>query len=472
MRLEHDMLGDMRLDDEVYYGIYTARALQNFPITGVPIHRELADALVTVKKAAALANRAIGALEGKKADAVIVACDEILAGALRDQFVVDCMAGGAGTSANMNVNEVIANRAIELLGGSKGDYAVIHPLDHVNRHQSTNDVFPTALRIAVIRLLKRVSDCFAELQSALQEKEEVFAGVLKLGRTQLADAVPVTLGQEFGAWAQAVSRDRWRLYKAEERLRQVNIGGTAVGTGLDAPREYIFNVIERLRELTGLGLARAEYMMDPTQNADVFAEVSGFLKAAAVNLTKLSGDLRLLSSGPAGGIGEIMLPAVQAGSSIMPGKVNPVMAEAVSQAAFQVMACDTAVTLAAASGQLELNAFLPLMAKNLFEMLDILNGVLPLFTQRCVKGITANEQVCLRNLEASLALVTALVPCIGYDKACEVAAGCRQTGMSVRDAVLAQGLMSAERLDAIFTPQRLTSPSASVERGSEHAEHE
>ena len=458
MRIEHDMLGEMPVGEDAYYGIYTARAMANFPITGNPIHRELIDALVTVKKAAAITNREIGALAPRIADALIAACDEILAGELRDQFVVDCMQGGAGTSANMNANEVIANRAIELLGGHRGEYTLVHPLDHVNLHQSTNDVFPTAVRIAAIGMLKPVSEHFADLQSALQEKEEAFSAVLKVGRTQLQDAVPVTLGQEFGAWAQAVARDRWRLYKSEERLRQVNIGGTAVGTGINAPRAYVFTMIERLRELTGIGLARAEYMMDPTQNCDVFVEVSGLLKAAAVSLTKIANDLRLLSSGPRAGVGELILPAVQAGSSIMPGKVNPVICEAVNQAAYQVMADDMAVTLAAQGGQLELNAFLPLIAKNLFEMLDLYRSVLPLFIDRCIRGIQPDTEECQRKLDLSYTLATALTGYIGYDKASEVAALCRETGKTVAEIVLEQGLMDRATLDALLRPESLTSP--------------
>ncbi len=458
MRIEHDILGEMPIDDSSYYGIYTARAVQNFAITGVPFHSALVEALVIVKKAAALTNCTIGALDKSIAGAVASACDEILAGGLRDQFVVDCLQGGAGTSANMNVNEVIANRAIELLGGYKGDYGLVHPLDHVNLHQSTNDVFPTAVRIAAIRLLKPVTDCFADLQTALQEKEEEFSTVLKIGRTQLQDAVPVTLGQEFGAWAAAIARDRWRLYKAVERLRQVDIGGTAVGTGINAPRIYIFTMIEQLREMSGIGLARTEYMMDPTQNCDVFVEVSGLLKASAVNLTKISNDLRLLSSGPRAGIGEITLPAVQAGSSIMPGKVNPVIAEAVNQTAFQIMADDLAITLASQAGQLELNAFLPLIAKNLLEMLDLLQNMLPLFTNRCIRGIKANRQSCLQKLNESFALVTALIGYIGYDKASEVALLCQETGRPVREIVLEQGYVDSETLDEIFRLERLTAP--------------
>lgn len=459
MRIEHDLLGPCEVPADAYYGIHTVRARENFHLTGQPIHKELVAALVVIKKAAALTNLSIGALAPDKGEAIIAACDEILAGALSNQFVVDCLQGGAGTSANMNVNEVIANRAIERLGGQKGDYRLIHPLDHVNLHQSTNDVFPTAVRIAAIRLLKPVTESFANLQSALQEQEEAFSRIIKAGRTQLQDAVPVTLGQEFGAWAQAISRDRWRLYKAEERLRQVNIGGTAVGTGLNAPRAYIFTMIEKLRDLTGISLARTDYMMDPTQNCDVFVEVSGLLKTAAVNLSKIANDLRLLSSGPYTGLGEITLPGVQAGSSIMPGKVNPVIPEAVNQVAFQIIANDTAITLAAMSGQLELNAFLPVIAKNLFEELDLLRHALPLFSKRCISGITANEQTCREHLENSTVMLTALTAIIGYDKGTEAALILKETGKPIRDIILEKNWMTVSELDAVLKPERLTSPS-------------
>jgi aspartate ammonia-lyase len=324
--------------------------------------------------------------------------------------------------------------------------------------QSTNDVFPTAVRITAINLLKPVSELFAGLQTAHQEKEEEFSSICKVGRTQLQDAVPVTLGQEFGAWAQAVARDRWRLYKAEERLRQVNIGGTAAGTGINAEKKYIFNMIEKLRELTGIGLARAEYMMDPTQNCDVFVEVSGLLKTAAVTLAKIAGDLRLLSSGPRAGIGELSLPPMQAGSSIMPGKVNPVITELVSQAAFQIMADDFAITLAAQSGQLELNAFLPLIAKNLFEMLDLLKNTLDIFINKCIKGIRANETRCAELLEKSFATVTALTGYIGYDKASYIAKKCLETGKTVRQTLLDEGIIEADKLDQILRPEVMTSP--------------
>ena len=460
MRVETDALGSLPVPADAYYGIHTVRALANFPISGQAIHPELVDALVVIKKAAALTHRDVGSLPPEVAAAIVAACDEILSGALGDQFVVDRLQGGAGTSANMNANEVIANRAIELLGGERGDYARVHPLDHVNLSQSTNDVFSTAVRIAAIRMLKRASERFAELQAALQEQEEAFSDVLKCGRTELQDAVPVTLGQEFGAWAQAVARDRWRLYKAEERLRQVGLGGTAVGTGINAPKPYIFGVIERLRDLTGLGLARAEYMMDPIQNCDVFVEVSGLLKASAVTLSKIASDLRLLSSGPRAGLGEIELPAVQAGSSIMPGKVNPVIAEAVNQVAFQVIADDLAITLAAQAGQLELNAFLPSIAANLFEQLDLLEAVVPLFAERCIRGISANRERCAELAEKSLSSAAVLTGAIGYERAAALAHACAADGRTIREALVADPAIPPEAVDRALDTATLTSPGA------------
>lgn len=458
MRIEHDMLGERSIGDHFYYGIHTLRALENFNITGRPIHMELVKALVYIKKAAALTNTNIGLLEGRIAEAIVNACDEVLLGRLTEQFVVDSMQGGAGTSANMNVNEVIANRAIELLGGKKGDYSLVHPLDHVNMSQSTNDVFPTAVRIAAIKMLIPLSELFAELQTALQEKEEEFASVLKVGRTQLQDAVPVTLGQEFGAWAQAISRDRWRIYKVEERLRQVNLGGTAVGTGLNAEKKYVFLVIEKLRELTGLGLARSEYMMDPTQNNDVFVEVAGLLKTSAVNLSKIASDLRLLASGPRAGIGEIKLPPVQAGSSIMPGKVNPVIPEAINQIAFQVMGNDLTITMAAQAGQLELNAFLPVIAHNLFEMLDLLRNGLEVFINKCIKGIKADQARCRQLVEESYTLVTALTGHIGYEKAAQLAQKCVEQGKTVREIVIEENLIEEDKLKTILNALEMTKP--------------
>jgi len=457
-RIEHDLLGERNIPEDAYYGIHSLRAHENFPLTGRPIHAELIKALAVVKKAAALTNAELGLLSRDIADAIVCACDEIMDGRLHDQFIVDALQGGAGTSANMNANEVIANRAIELLGGQKGDYALVHPLNHVNMSQSTNDVFPTAVRIAAIKLMKPVSQRFADLQTALQQKEEEFSAVIKMGRTELQDALPIMLGQEFGAYAQAISRDRWRIYKAEERLRQVNIGGTAVGTGLNADKRYIFMVIEKLRDLTGLGLARAEYMMDPTQNNDVFVEVSGMLKAAAVNLAKIANDLRLISSGPRAGLGEIKLPEMQAGSSIMPGKVNPVIPEAVRQAAYQVMANDAAIAMGAQAGELELNAMLPFIADNLFESLELLYRAADIFIERCIKGIEADRERCRRMVEDSFAYATALAPRIGYDRATAVALEARRTGRTIRQVALETGLFTEEELDRILDPYRLTQP--------------
>ncbi|ADU25639.1 aspartate ammonia-lyase [Ethanoligenens harbinense] len=457
MRTERDLLGSYQIDDDAYYGVHSARARENFPLSGRRLHPELVKALAMVKQAAARANRDAGLLPPEKAEAIEKACAEIAAGGFSDQFITDALQGGAGTSANMNANEVIANRAIELLGGKKGDYTLVHPIDDVNRSQSTNDVFPTAVRVAAIRMLKPVSEGFARLQTALQEKEEAFSCVLKIGRTELQDAVPITLGQEFGAWAQAVARDRWRLYKVEERLRQVNLGGTAVGTGLNAPRAYVFAAAEHLRELTGLGLARAEDPIDPTQNCDVFAEVSGLLKAAAVNLAKIAGDLRLLSSGPRAGFGEIHLPAMQAGSSIMPGKVNPVIPEAVTQAAYQIMADDLAVTLAAQAGNLELNAFLPLIAKNLLEMLDLMRQAVFIFTKKCVAGIEPDRARCAALAEQSPSLAAALIDHIGYDAASRIAKDCLHTGKTVRQALLEDGRFTPEEIDRLLDPIAMTS---------------
>ncbi len=457
-RTEHDLLGARDVPAEAYWGIHTLRAVENFPLSGLRPHAELIRALAVVKKACALANEKTNALSGEKARVICQACDEVSEGKFADQFVVDAFQGGAGTSTNMNVNEVLANRAIELLGGRKGDYALVHPNDEVNLSQSTNDVYPTAVKVAAIRLLQPVIDDMARLQGALQEKEAEFAGVLKVGRTEMQDAVPVTLGQEFSAWAQAVQRDWWRLHVMEEKLRQVNLGGTAVGTGLNADRKYVLMVVDILRDLTGLGLARAENMIDVTQNADVFAEVSGLLKTAAVNLAKIAADLRLLSSGPRAGFGEIALPELQAGSSIMPGKVNPVMTEAVTQIAYQVMANDQAITLAAQAGQLELNAFLPLIAHNLFQQLDLLHGGVNAFIERCVKGITVNAAGMRKQVEDSYGLVVALAPYLGYEIASEVAREARQSGCSVKDIIITRNLMSEEELTIVMAPEEMTKP--------------
>lgn len=470
-RIERDSLGEVRIPCDAYYGIHALRASENFPVSGIRVHEDLIWAMALVKKAAAMANGEIGLLEPKIAQAIALAAEELASGSLRDQIVVDAFQGGAGTSTNMNVNEVIANRAIEILGGAKGDYSVVHPLEHVNLGQSTNDVYPTALRVAAIKLVRELSQAMAELQGALQAKEKEFAAVLKVGRTEMQDAVPIALGQEFGAYAEAIARDWWRLYKAEERLRQVNLGGTAVGTGLNASRRYMFRAIEILRELTGFGLARAENMVEATQNADVFAEVSGFLKTAAVNLAKISGDLRLMSSGPRAGIGEIRLPDLQAGSSIMPGKVNPVMTEMATQVAFQVMAHDVAINMAASSGQLELNAFLPLIAHNLLSSLEMLARAARLLARRCVKGIEADRERCKELLDKSQVAITAFSPYLGYDRAAEVVAKALKTGKNVVDLLVEEGLFTRGEVAAITEPQELTTPGVAGARYMKLSRH-
>jgi len=422
MRRDKDLLGERDLPEGIYYGVHTLRATENFPLSGYRVHPRLIAAIALIKKAAAEVNAEQGHIDAAVAAAIARAADEVIEGRWRDQFVVDALQGGAGTSTNMNVNEVLAARANELITGEKS--GPVHPLDHVNLHQSTNDVYPTALRIAALWLLQPLSEACAALQESLQAKEAEFAGVIKVGRTQLQDALPIMLGQEFGAWAQAIARDRWRLYKVEERLRQTNLGGTAVGTGLNAPPKYIHAVNERVRRYANIGLARAENMVDVTQNADVFVEVSGLVKALAVNLSKIAHDLRLLSSGPRAGLGEILLPERQAGSSIMPGKVNPVIPEAVNQAAFHVIASDLAVTLAAQSGQLELNAFLPLIADSLLEELSLLKNAVRLFRERCVELLEPDADRCRELLDASAARATAYTPVLGYDAVAETMEKC------------------------------------------------
>ena len=452
-RMERDFLGEKPIPAEAYYGIHTQRAAENFAVSRQKVHPQLIRALAVVKQAAAESNMSIGLLDNNIGSAICQAAGEIADGKFTEAFIVDAFQGGAGTSTNMNMNEVIANRAIELLGGNKGDYHLVHPLDHVNMSQSTNDVYPTALRMAAIHLLLPLSEACAALQGALQRKETEFSGVLKLGRTEMQDAVPVTLGQEFSAYAEAISRDRWRLYKVEERLRKVNLGGTAVGTGINAPRKYSYTVIERLRSLSGLGLARDENGIDGTQNADVFVEVSGMLKACAVTMVKISGDLRLLSSGP---FGEIRLPQLQAGSSIMPGKVNPVMPEMVTQVAYQVIASDLAITLAVQSGQLELNAFYPLIAANLLPALETMAKALRLFAEKCIVDIEAMPAECLKHLRNSTALATVLAPLLGYEQAAILAKKAISSGRPVIDILLEEKVFTTEEIGQLLQAQQIT----------------
>jgi aspartate ammonia-lyase len=457
-RIEKDSIGELQIPVDAYYGINTARAAANFAVCDRKTNINLINALILVKKAAAMAHRKVKHMPDNVVEAIITSCDELLTGKMSDQFIVNAFQGGAGTSTNMNVNEVIANRAIELLGGEKGDYAVVHPLNHVNCCQSTNDVYPTALRIAAIKLLRPLSDSFAELQEALQQKEHEFANIIKLGRTELMDALPIMAGQEFGAYARAISRDRWRLYKVEERLREINIGGTAIGTGMNASQKYIYLVTDLLQELTGLGVARSEYPIDGTQNMDVFVEVSGLLKAAATNLMKISNDIRLLASGPAGGIGELKLEPLQAGSSIMPGKVNPVMPEMIAQVSMRIVANDCAITSAAMGGQLELNAFMPLISESLLESLELLNNAVNLFTDKCIKTIQADEKTCLQHVELSSAMATALVHHIGYEKAADVAKKAQKQSKSIKQVLSEDKILEHELVNTILNPFELTKP--------------
>ncbi|MFV0341587.1 MAG: aspartate ammonia-lyase [Anaerocolumna sp.] len=415
MRIEKDKLGEVILDEEALYGIQSARARENFSLAYKKTNLSLIYSIVKVKKAAAKTYLKLN-VDIEKYAVIEKACNIILEGKADDQFIVDALQGGAGTSTNMNVNEVIANLSLVLLGKKPGEYAYIHPLDDVNRGQSTNDVYPTALRIAAIDLLRDLSEACAKLQRALQEKENEFEDVKKLGRTELMDAIPITLGMEFGSYAQAIARDRWRIYKVEERLRQVNLGGTAVGSSLHADRKYRFGIIDELREITDMGLAIAEYPMDITQNNDVFVEVSGLLKALAVNLMKIAGDFRLMNAGPYGGIGEIKLAPMQMGSTIMPGKVNPVIPEMVMQTAMKVIANDNAITTAAFHGEFELNAFMPLIADSLLESLTILLNAVHLFRTKCVELVEPDRERCLSLLNHSLAFATAYIKVLGYDE--------------------------------------------------------
>lgn len=420
MRLEKDKIGEIQIEDERLYGIQTARAAGNFALGYKKTDLHLVNAIVIVKKAAARTYQKLGIGRDGIYAAISDACDLVLSGKAEDEFMTDALQGGAGTSTNMNVNEVLANLALQSLGYSCGRYDIVHPLDDVNRGQSTNDVYPTALRIAAIQMLRKLSEACAKLQQALQLKENEFDNIPKLGRTELMDAIPITLGKEFGSYAQAVARDRWRLYKVEERLRQVNIGGTAVGVGSNAERKYRFEIIEALRELTGIGLAAAEYPMDITQNNDVFVEVSGLLKALAVNLMKISNDLRLMNSGPKGGLSEIILEPLQMGSTIMPGKVNPVIPEMVMQVSMKVMANDTAISMAASHGEFELNAFLPLIADSLLENISLLTNVSELFRLKCIELVKPDAKRCRELLEGSYAFAAAYTPALGYDKVSKI----------------------------------------------------
>ena len=455
-RTEKDLLGPCEVPAEALWGVHTQRAVENFPLAHRPVAAGLIHAYGAVKLAAVRANHELDGWDEAKAAALEQACQEMLEGRLDEHILVDALQGGAGTSTNMNVNEVLANRALQLLGRPLGDYHTISPLDDVNRHQSTNDTYPTALKVAAIWGLRALEPKVVALQEAFQEKEKQFADIVKVGRTQLQDAVLTTLGRTMSAYAEVLARDRWRIYKCEERLRVVNLGGTAIGTGLGAPRQYIFRVVEHLRQITNLGLARAENLVEATQNADVFVEVSGILRALASSLLKIATDLRLLSSGPEAGLGEIRLPARQAGSSIMPGKVNPVIPEAVSQAAIAVLGRDQMIVQSVSLGNLELSQFLPLVADSLLTSLDLLTNACDIFRRLCVEGIEANVEQCQSHVHGSTATLTALVEAIGYEAAAAVGEAAQRERRSVRQLVLERGLLTAEQYDALVAPEQVT----------------
>lgn len=457
-RQEHDSIGYKDIPANVYYGIQTQRAAENFSITGLNMHSEIINSIVQIKKAAAITNYEVGKLDKKRADAIVGACDEILSGKLHDQFIVDPIQGGAGTSLNMNANEVIANRAIELLGGEKGDYSLVNPNDHVNYGQSTNDVFPSCGRVTALKLLNRAASELERLYQALSEKAGEFDPVIKMGRTQMQDAVPIRLGQEFRAYSTAIRRDIVRFGHAKKEMSALNLGGTAIGTGLNADIHYLQRVVQNLALVSGLDLIQAFDLIDATQNLDGYTFVSGAVKSCAVNLSKMSNDLRLMSSGPRTGLGEINLPPKQHGSSIMPGKVNPVIPEVVNQVAFNIIGNDMTITMATEAGQLELNAFEPIIFYNLFQSIETLTYAVRTMVDNCIKGITANVEHCRNQVENSVGIITAICPYVGYNKASELAKEAIQSGASVRDLILREKLLSEIELEKILDPYSMTEP--------------
>ena len=452
MRLEHDLLGNFAVPKTAYWGVHTARAVENFPISGVPIghYRSLIRALALVKQSAAEANFQVGELSESIKEAIVRACKDVASGSLDSEFVVDAIQGGAGTSTNMNANEVIANRALEHLGFEKGEYDQVHPLNHVNMSQSTNDVYPTALKVALILELRELIDAMDHLRTAFANKADEFKDVIKMGRTQLQDAVPMTLGMEFATFARMVMEDQQRLREVLPLLCEINLGGTAIGTQLNAPKGYSTLACKTLSQLTGIPFVVAEDMVEATQDAGVFVMVSGVLKRVAVKLSKTSNDLRLLSSGPRAGMGEINLPARQAGSSIMPGKVNPVIPEVVNQVAFAVVGYDMTVTMAAEAGQLQLNAFEPIMTRALMMGITQLRQACLVLADHCIDGITANVEKMRNDVERSIGLVTALSPLLGYENATLVAQTAQAENKTVREVVLQLQLMTADQFDAIL----------------------
>ncbi|MCU6715046.1 aspartate ammonia-lyase [Megasphaera butyrica] len=458
MRKEHDFLGTMNVPDDVYYGVQTMRAVKNFHITGERLDPDFIKALATVKKAAALANMETGRLNAIVGKALTRAADEIIDGQWLDQFPVDPIQGGAGTSINMNMNEVLCNRALEILGKPKGRYDIISPNNHANMAQSTNDVFPTSIKVCLAAKGKALASTLRTLEFWLDEKADEFRDVLKMGRTHLQDAVPITLGQEMAAYASAVRRARRRIETSLDDVHVVNMGGTAVGTGLNAEPEYSKLAAAKLSELTGEMFVTARNMIDATNNTDVFADVSGSMKSAALVLIKMANDIRLMASGPRCGLHELNVPPRQPGSSIMPGKVNPVIAEVLDQTCYQVIGNDMAITLGVENGQFELNVMEPVMAFNLFHSMDYLTNAVQTFVDYLLKDLQANTEGCRHWVDRSVGVITALLPHIGYEEAAMLAKEAYSTGRPVRDIILAHGTLTKEQLDVILSPQEMTKP--------------
>jgi aspartate ammonia-lyase len=455
-RIERDSMGERELPSEVYYGIQTARAIENFPISGWKPYPPLVTATVQIKKAAARVNASLGALDSRIAQAIETAADEVLAGVLRDQFVVDPFQAGAGTSHNMNANEVLANRAIELLGGNKGDYSIVHPNDHVNMGQSTNDVFPTAMRLAALETADKLVNTLDLLADSLRTKSKEFDHIVKSGRTHLQDAVPIRLGQEFGGYATAIHKNANRIAHAADELKEIGLGGTAAGTGLNAVPGYRKRIVEELTSVTNQRLRATEDYFEAMQSMSPFVGLSGALRTLATDVIRIANDLRLLSSGPNTGLAEISLPAVQPGSSIMPGKVNPVIAETTDMVCFQVMGNDLVVATSAQAGQLELNVMMPVIAFNLLMSLSILSSALTVLRERCVEGITANEDRCRWYAEHSVSLVTALNPRIGYARAAEIAKRAIAAGKTIRETLKEEGLLTPEESAKVMDTRAMT----------------
>lgn len=457
-RLESDSIGEMEIPENAYYGVQSLRAKENFPITGTKLHPVFIRNLAQIKRAAAIVNCKAGRLKPEISYAIESAANEVVCGMFDRDFIVDGIQGGAGTSANMNMNEVIANRAIEMLCGKKGDYSIVHPNDHVNMAQSTNDVIPTAGKLTVLDLLKPLDKSLLRLSDALYQKSNEFDDVIKIGRTQLEDAVPMRLGQSFHAYATMISRDRDRLMQIRSEMYTVNMGATAIGTAINTSPFYLDNIVPTLARITGHPLTQADDLFDATENLDSFVRVSSCLKACAVNLSKMCNDLRILASGPKAGFGEITLPAMQNGSSIMPGKVNPVIPEVVTQVAFHIIGHDTTITMAAEAGQMELNAFEPVIFYNLFDSITTLTHAIDTLVDNCILGITANRERCKSLLDASVGITTALCPYIGYKKAAKLAKESLSSNVPVRTLVLKYHLMKEKELNIILDPYSMTSP--------------